>query len=189
MEHQLSDILSGCRQEIPAWQKILYERYYGFAYSVCMRYTSNNEDAIETMNDGFVKIFKGVAKFTEPEDNTNLPKAFMGWVKTIMINTSINHAKSVARKISWTATDDAAQNIASHQHSPISDISYTELVKMVQRLSPAYRNTFSLYAIEGFSHEEIAGILGISVGTSKSNLLKARKNLRKILDKTYAEKV
>lgn len=66
--------------------------------------------------------------------------------------------------------------------SPVDDMAYTDLVKLIQKLSPAYRNTFSLFAIEGFSHEEIAKTLGISVGASKSNLLKARKNLREMLE-------
>ncbi len=154
-----------------------------------MRYTADTEDTVEILNDGFVKVFRGILKFTESEDEIVLSKMFMSWLKTIMINTGINHSKSMARRISWSVNDEAANNMASHQHSPIESMAYNELVKLIQKLSPAYRNTFSLYAIDGFTHEEISGILGISVGTSKSNLLKARKNLRKLLEKTHAEKV
>lgn len=182
-------IIDGCRRQLPAWQRILYEQYYRFAISVCIRYAANNDDAAEILNDGFVKIFKAIHAFTEPEDKTILPKMFMAWVKRIMINTGINYSKALARKISWTAADASLNNIASHTQTPVEAMGYDELIKMVQKLSPAYRNTFCLYAVDGYTHEEIAAALGISVGTSKSNLLKARRNLRKMLNTTNAEKV
>ncbi|MGF7231761.1 RNA polymerase sigma factor [Arachidicoccus sp.] len=190
MEYQLSLILSGCKQDSPAWQKVLYEKYYGYAVSICMRYSANNEDTIEIMNDGFVKIFRSISRFIEPEDENILQKVFMSWFKTIMVNTGINHSKALARKISWTVTDEKMNNISSDNGRVSEDkMAYDELINLIRKLSPAYRNTFSLYALDGYTHEEISRILGISIGTSKSNLLKARKNLRKMLEKNHAEKI
>lgn len=177
----MPDILKGCKLGNAAWQKVLYEQYYGFAFSICMRYARNNEDALEILNDGFVKVFNSIEQLIETEDSVLLSKLFMGWLKKLMINTAINFKRSAARN-SFLNTYEPVREVNGHSHSPLDHLAYEELVKLIQNLSPAYRNTFSLYAIEGLKHEEIAEILGISVGASKSNLLKARKNLRKMLE-------
>lgn len=153
-----------------------------------MRYAANHEDAVEIMNDGFVKIFKAIVKFIEPDNDTALQKVFMSWLKIIMVNTGINHCKATARRISWSATEDQTDQVFYDDRSGEDKMAYEDLIKLIQKLSPAYRNTFNLYVIEGYRHEEIAGMLGVSVGTSKSNLLKARKNLRKMLEKIHGEK-
>lgn len=160
---------------------MLYEYYYGYAISICMRYASTGEDAIEMMNDGFVKVFKGVLSFVESGDDHTLPIIFMAWIKRIMINTCINHIKTMARRVSWTAADYTVNSVVADDEDPMESMAYDDLVKLVQQLSPAYRSVFCLFAIDGFTHEEIARILGVSVGTSKSNLLKARKNLQRML--------
>ncbi|WP_026309582.1 RNA polymerase sigma factor [Niabella aurantiaca] len=180
-EYSLSSIVGGCKLGIPSWQKRLYEQYFGFALSVCFRYTASREDALEVVNDGFVRVFRGIAHFQEPDDPDLLSKIFMSWLKRIMIHTGINHYKSAKRRAERTDTLSDQAGEASFR-SPVDGMAYTDLVKLIQKLSPAYRNTFSLFAIEGFSHEEIAKTLGISVGASKSNLLKARKNLREMLE-------
>lgn len=153
-----------------------------------MRYASNHEDAVEILNDGFVKVFKAIINFIEPEDKTVLNKVFMSWFKIIIINTGINYCKAAARRISWTAPGEQTNQVFYIDQSAENKMAYENLVKLIQRLSPSYRNTFNLYVIEGYKHEEIATMLGISVGTSKSNLLKARKNLRKMLEKIQAAK-
>lgn len=98
-----------------------------------------------------------------------------------MIHTSINHYQAAKRKADRVNSPPEQPEMQT-SGSAADDMAYLDLVKLIQRLSPAYRATFSLFAIEGFSHEEIAKTLGISVGTSKSNLLKARKNLRDMLE-------
>lgn len=188
-EYRLSIILSGCKQNDPVCQKALYERYYGYAASICMRYSASHDDALEIIDDGFLKIFKAINKFIAPADEISLQKVFMSWLKVIMINTCINYSKALARQISWTATEDHIHQISFEASGAVENLAYEDLVKLIQRLTPAYRNTFSLYVIEGFKHEEISKMLGISVGTSKSNLLKARKNLRKMLEQIHGEKL
>lgn len=187
MKYKLSELLEGCKQEKTIDQRILYESYYGYTYSVCYRFTENEGDALECLNDGFVKIFRNIHSFELPELEADNEKAFMGWIKRIMINTCLNNMKSRKRKVSWSKMDKQLEDEYSTKDNSIADISYKELLTLVQHLSPAYRSTFNLYVIEGLSHEEVAGMLGISVGTSKSNLLKARKILRKMLEKYYAK--
>lgn len=187
MKYKLPEILEGCKQEKTIDQRQLYESYYGYAYSVCYRFTENEGDALECLNDGFVKIFRNISSFELPGLEAEGEKAFMGWLKRIMINTCLNNMKSRKRKVSWGQMDKQLENEYGANDNSITDISYKELLTLIQQLSPAYRNTFNLYVIEGLSHEEVAGMLGISVGTSKSNLLKARKTLRKMLEKYYAK--
>ncbi|MGJ7031262.1 RNA polymerase sigma factor [Niabella hirudinis] len=180
-EYNLPSIVGGCKLGVPSWQKRLYEQYFGFALSICLRYTASKEEALEMANDGFVKVFRGIAHFQEPEDPALLSKIFMSWLKKIMIHTSINHYQAAKRKADRVNSPPEQPEMQT-SGSAADDMAYLDLVKLIQRLSPAYRATFSLFAIEGFSHEEIAKTLGISVGTSKSNLLKARKNLRDMLE-------
>lgn len=190
LQYDLSVVLNGCKQQTPAWQKVLYEHYYGFAISICMRYAPTGEDAIEIMNDGFVKIFKGIISFREPDDDQVLEKVLMAWIKRIMINTGINFSKSVAGYIFWTSREATMlSHVAAGNSSSDGNLRYEDLLKFIQRLSPAYRNTFCLYAIDGYTHEEIANLLGTSVGTSKSNLMKARRNLKKMLEKVDVARV
>lgn len=182
--HSLSTVVSGCKLGIPSWQKALYEQYYGFAFSICLRYASSKEDAIEMINDGFMRVFKGMNSFVEPEDQSLLSKIFMGWFKKIIINTCINYSKSSLKKESdYASNQDADQLQRETVGSALDNLEYMDLVQLIQKLSPAYRNTFSLYAIEGYTHEQISETLGISVGASKSNLLKARKKLKTMLEK------
>ncbi|SDD93118.1 RNA polymerase sigma factor [Niabella drilacis] len=180
-EYSLLSMVGGCKLGIPSWQKRLYERYFGFALAVCLRYTASREEALEMVNDGFVKVFRGIAHFREPDDPELLSRIFMSWLKKIMIHTSINHYQSAKRKADGIDSRPELPEAATPGNA-VDDMAYLDLIKLIQRLSPAYRATFSLFAIEGFSHEEIAKTLGISVGTSKTNLMKARKNLREMLE-------
>lgn len=189
MENNLAIILSGCKQGIPAWQKVLYEQYYGFAYTICIRYAPTKEDTTEIINDGFVNVFKGLSNFNFPENENELSPAFMGWLKRIMIHIGINHEKSHARQIAWRKPDLETEKIPSVHLNPLESLAYEELVKLIHKLSPAYRHVFSLFVLDGCSHEEIARITKTSIGTSKSNLLKARRQLRKMIEVIHAEEI
>ena len=188
-DHSLYDLILDCKQDMPVAQQLLYERFYSFGLSICLRYAKSNDEAMEILNDGFVKVFRSISGFIEPGSIDELSKLFMSWLKKIMINTGINYfkASNKASAIRVVETLNDKDEYANHNDS--DQLAYEELVKLIQRLSPAYRNTFCLYIIDGYKHEEIADMMGISVGASKSNLLKARKNLRKMLEIVYAEKV
>lgn len=118
-----------------------------------------------------MKIFKNIKKF-------DLAMPFKPWLRRILINTCINNFKK--KKLNFTERLEAA-NEYHDSEDILSGISYQEILDMIRQLSPAYRAVFNLHVIEGYKHEEIAEMLNISVGTSKSNLSKAKKNLQLIL--------
>lgn len=170
-DKELLKIIKGCRKRLRTSQKSLYKKFYAFGMSITFRYTGNKEEAVEVLNDGFMKIYQNIGKF-----KTKYP--FMPWFKKIILNTAINHFKKESRRMEDTYEEFPEKPI---QESIISGISYQELIGMVQKLPPAYRTVFNMFVIEGYKHEEIAEELEISVGASKSNLHKAKARLRKIL--------
>ncbi|MBX2931930.1 MAG: sigma-70 family RNA polymerase sigma factor [Chitinophagaceae bacterium] len=162
-------------------QKKLYYVFYEYASNICLRYAANREDTLEIINDGFLKMFKKLDNF-KPLHN-NIVASFKTWLKKIMIFTAIDHYR---KKIKQQNHDELNEtiSIASNDESQLERISYKEIISYIQNLSPAYRTVFCLFVIDGFTHEEIAKQLRISIGTSKSNLAKARVQLqRMIIDK------
>ena len=141
--------------------------------SICLPYADSRDEAAEILNDGFMKLFNSIQQF-------DLKKPLKPWLRAIMVNTAINHYRQKQRMIQAEEMDQANQE--SEAESIISGISYQEIIAMLQKLPPAYRVVFNLYVIEGYKHEEIANMLGINVGTSKSNLFKAKESLRNILN-------
>ncbi|MBB2146632.1 sigma-70 family RNA polymerase sigma factor [Pedobacter sp. LMG 31464] len=139
---------------------------------ICLRYAKNKDEAVEMINDGFMKVFMNIQKY-----DTERP--FKAWLSTIMINTSIDYYRNRIKQIEMEELNgkhemEDSENVLSH-------LNYEDLIRLVQKLSYAYRTVFNLFAIDGYSHEEISSMLSISVGTSKSNLFKARENLKKLL--------
>lgn len=132
------------------------------------------------VNDGFVKIFRNFEKF-QFRDMENLEMVLMGWMRMIMINTAIDHLRK--NNFLPEIGDISETTWAQEDKSQASDqvLMYKELVKQIKKLPPSYRTVFNLYVIDGLTHQEIADLLGISVGTSKSNLSKARVILQKIV--------
>jgi RNA polymerase sigma-70 factor (ECF subfamily) len=172
--NNLIQILEGCMKNDRKSQKLLYQQFFGYAMSICMRYTQNQADAVEVLNDSFMKVFTQLNKF----DQT---RSFKSWFRRILINASIDHLKSEMKHQFKMSLEENEKPL--EQPSVDQKISHEELIGLIQHLSPAYRSVFNLYVIDGYKHEEIAGMLGISVGTSKSNLAKARLNLRAMLKK------
>lgn len=165
-------IIKGCRKGERAYQKELYKAYYSYAMNICVLYSESREDAVETMNDGFMKIFQYISKF-------DLSRPFTPWLRRIMINAAIDRTR---KNIKFNDIRDINEaEGAAGSESIISGITHEEILTILQQLSPAYRTVFNLYAIEGYKHEEIANLLGISAGTSKSNYAKARKKLQELL--------
>jgi RNA polymerase sigma factor (sigma-70 family) len=168
-EVELQQIITGCLNQGRKEQKLLYKAFYGYAMNICLRYAGNRYEAAEIMNQGFFKIFKNLDKY-------QADKPFKAWVGRIMMNTSIDYYRSNL-KMAYTDDLDQAEEIAD-QDLADKKLNYNDLLNMIQQLPHAYRTVFNLYAIEGYTHEEIGNLLGISAGTSKSNLFKARDKLR-----------
>jgi len=171
--------VKGCARNDRDSQKKIYTAFYGYAMAVCERYTNNHDDAVEILNDGFLKIFKEIHRYTPAY--SDLVGSFKGWLRKIMIYTAIDHFRRNQKHRFMADIDNGTIQIASGGEDVVDRISYDEIIRSIQEVTPGYRTVFNLFVIEGFSHEEIAEKLGISVGTSKSNLSKARKQLQRIL--------
>jgi RNA polymerase sigma factor (sigma-70 family) len=160
-------------------QEKLYRAYYSYAMSICLRYTKSKDEAMEVCNDGFLKVFLKGAQFDDKYP-------FKAWLKRIMVNTAIDFNRKNQKH---TNHDDieTAYNVSSNYETPNDKLGYEELLKLIQKLNPTYQEVFNLYAIDGYSHEEISTMLGIPVGTSKSKLSRARESLRQMISKMTDE--
>ena len=152
--------------------KKIYEDHYSVMLPVCMRYASCEEDALDILHEGFIKVFRYIAKY---KAGTSLGS----WIRRIMINTSIDYYRREKRR--RTESLDNAYSLSSPTVDAVSSLSAQEIIKALQSLSPAYRSVFNLYVIEGYSHKEVADILSITESTSRSNLVKARTKLKELL--------
>lgn len=175
----LEYIIQGCIKANRDSQKQLYKLYYGLAMSICMRYSTHYTEAEEIVNDGFLKIFKKIDAF-EPSYQS-YEASFVGWIKKIFIHTAIDNYRKNNKSYTIPILDDSHLEISENSASPIDNMSYKEIIALVQKLSPTYRTVFNLFVLDGYKHEEISKQLNISVGTSKSNLAKARINIQKML--------
>lgn len=175
----LKQLLKDCADNKRDSQKQLYAMFYSYLMSICMRYAKNNDDAVEILNDGFLKIFREIGKFCSIHNSLNAD--FKGWIKRIVIYTAIDHYRKYDKHNHHAEITDAQLDTIDADESQLAKISYKEIIACVQQLSPAYRTVFSLFVLDGFSHEEIGEQLGIAIGTSKSNLSKARQHLQKML--------
>jgi len=169
---ELEVLIANCQKGKRAPQEELYLRFYNYAMSICLRYSRDREEALEIVNDGFIKVLRNLDKYT-------LGLSFKGWLRRIMINTAIDYYR---RNEKFYHSVDISY--ARHQQvteDALGKISEKEIIALIQLLPPSYRMVFNLFAIEGFKHHEIAQKLKISVGTSKSNLAVARSKLKKML--------
>lgn len=170
----IDQLLAGCIRGERVYQKQLYELYYGKMMAVCMRYTNNREEARDILHEGFIKVYRNLSRY-KPSHSLE------SWIRRIMINTAIDHYRKNKKYRNQVDLDYAAHKIEVSNHTPINQLSAQEIMKLVQQLPPAYRTVFNLYVVEGYNHREIGNKLGISEGTSKSNLSKARAKLRKLV--------
>ena len=180
---ELNEHIEGCVKNNRESQKIIYSSFYGYALTICERYAGNNDDAVEILNDGFLKIFKELHKF-RPSYADSMA-SFKGWLRKIMVYTAIDHYRKNKKHLLNGHMDPSMLQIAVQYESALDKMTYDEILKAVQLLSPAYRTVFNLFVIEGLSHDEISQKLGIAEGTSKSNLAKARMHLQRILLKEH----
>jgi RNA polymerase sigma-70 factor (ECF subfamily) len=173
-----TEIIKGCIKHDRASQKALYEMLYGKMMGVCMRYAKSRDEAKDMVQEGFLKVFNNIRNFAHNG-------SFEGWVRRIMVNTAIDHLRKNKHEyliVSTVRANDVADRPdESDEEDFLSNINKEDILKAVQQLTPAYRTVFNLYVIEGFTHKQIAEMLDINEGTSKSNLAKARFNLRKNL--------
>jgi RNA polymerase sigma-70 factor (ECF subfamily) len=173
-------IIDGCIRNEVRCQKILYERFYGYALKIAFRYIHRYEEAVDVTNDGFVKVFRNMERF-DYKDKVFPERLLMAWIKRIIINTSIDVLRKNKMEAEIDGIPEYVWEIADDNHQADQSLLFKELIGHVKELPPVYRVVFNMFVIDGCTHFEIAKSLGISVGTSKSNLSRARVIMQKII--------
>jgi RNA polymerase sigma-70 factor (ECF subfamily) len=176
--HQLpfdeKHIIRACQKQCPKAQRSLYETFAGKMLAVALRYTSGRLEAEDVLQESFIKVFKNISSFRQD-------CSLEAWIKRIVINTALKQNRS--KLYLFPALDVNELEEDYHESTEIvAQLHYEDLLAMVQKLAPRYRVVFNLYAIEGYQHHEIAEMLGISEGTSKSQYARAKQILREMLE-------
>lgn len=168
--HSINDILAGCKASNRQMQEMLYKQTAAKMFAVCMRYAKDSMEAEDVLQMGFVKIFEKIKEYRGEG-------SFEGWMRKIMVNTAIESYRKNLRSLTVVSIEDVFEQpqIGFDYHS----LGVQDLMKLIQNLADGYRIVFNMYAIEGYSHKEIAAELGISEGASKSQLSRARAILQK----------
>lgn len=174
----LSKIIKGCKAGKNDARGALYRMFSSKFYAICLRYSGNEEDAKDILQEGFIKIFDKIKQFSGKG-------SFEGWMVRIMINTALEKYRT--RHFLHNSDQEPVSIAENFSVEVTDDLSVNELLGIIQELSPQYRMVFNLYAIEGYSHKEISQMLHISEGTSKSNLARARGILQQKVKKHYSE--
>ncbi len=175
---EIKAILQACAKNDRKAQEKLFKLFYGKMLYVCLRYTNDRDTAQEIVQEGFIKVFEKISSF-------DLLGSFDAWIKRVMVNTSIDYLRK-NKKHAFTELNDNHSDTFNDEISVMADEIQYEMqremaLESIQELSPAYRTVFNLYFVEDYSHKEIAERLGISEGTSKSNLAKAKIRLKQIV--------
>ena len=163
-------------------QKQLYERYYGYAFKIAFRYIYRYDRVADVVNDSFVKLFRNIAHFVSEREG-EVEGRLMGWIKKIVVNTAIDELRRNHLMPEIGGIPESSWQEPQGSAGADNGLLYKELMVHVKNLPPSYGAVFNLYVIDGYSHPEIAELLGISVGTSKSNLFKAKAFLQKLINK------
>ena len=159
-------------------QEELYRRFSPRMYGVCLRYAGNAEEAQDILQEGFIKVYKKL-------DSYRAEGSFEGWIRRIFVNTAIEHFR---KKIYLQPITETEENTVEGKYLSVLDsLAEKDIIQLVQQLSPGYRTVFNMYVVEGYSHKQIAEILGISEGTSKSQLSRAKLILQDLV-KTFIER-
>lgn len=166
-------LIQACIEGNRYFQSRLYEIYAPKMFSTCLRYAKNREEAEEILQEGFVQVFKSLKNFK----NTG---SFEGWIKKIMVHCAVQQFRSKSKLYPLVNIDTAAIEKTGTEEI-ITQLGKKELLKMVQALPPGYRMVFNLYVFEGMKHREIAALLGIAEGTSKSNFSDAKAILQRVV--------
>jgi RNA polymerase sigma-70 factor (ECF subfamily) len=173
----ITGIIKGCIKRKQQYQRMVYDRYCGFALKIIFRYIYRYEKAVDVMNDGFVKLFANFERFRISEDEDN-EKLLLGYLKKIMINTAIDELRKENMMPEIGGIPEYVWNYSGKKDEADQQTLYKDIITMIKELPPQYRVVFNMYVIDGYNHIEIASLLKIPVGTSKSHLSKARLLLR-----------
>jgi len=173
-----SDLINGCKEGDRRMQEEMYRRLSPRMYAVSLRYASNAEEAEDILQEGFIKVFKKLDSFRGDG-------SFEGWVRRIFVNTAIEHFRR--KRYLQPVTEKEENTIEGKSLSALDGLAEKDILALIQELSPGYRTVFNMYVVEGYTHKEIGDMLGISEGTSKSQLSRAKVILQEMVRKFLDE--
>ena len=174
IDDDIQVLIEGCKKNDRKAQGLLYSKFYVQMAALCARYVSNQQDAAQVLNDGFLKVFRKIHSYDAAKAGLST------WIGKIMINTAINFLRT--NKIIYASDESAIAEEAAIETSIIQKLDAEELRSLIRQLPKATQLVFNLYTVDAFNHREIAEMLGISEGTSKWHLSEARKQLRKSIE-------
>ncbi|MCA6466910.1 MAG: sigma-70 family RNA polymerase sigma factor [Chitinophagaceae bacterium] len=163
------EIIEGCKNKDPRSQRELFDRFAGKMMGVCLRYANDASEAEDMLQDAFLRIFQHIDQF-------KFEGAFEGWVRRVVVNAAIRTIEK--KKIQYKELEENMYDVPRVEATAYNHLNQEELLKLINQLPDGYRMVFNLSAIEGYSHEEIGVMLNIQPGTSRSQLVKARKMLQ-----------
>lgn len=176
-ENDFESVLTACLAGNSQAQRYLYKQFFSYSKSICLRYTSNTEEAEEVLNEAFLKVFNNLAKYDPAHP-------FKAWLRTIMVNTAISHYRKNKRYNEDTvALEDAPY--PRFEEDIVSRITADEILQIIQQIKPVYKNVFLLYVVEGYNHREIADLLQINEATVRSHYVRARARLQHLIKQNY----
>jgi len=166
------ELVKGCIRNDRRFQELLYRRYFAKMMAMCLRHTHDREQAMDIVNNGFLRVFKKLHTF-------QFKGSLEGWVRRLVYHSISDYFRKNAKYIQHIVLEEKDN---SQPEKAYQNLFFEDILKMVDRLPPATKDVFRLYAIEGYTHKEIAVNLGISEGTSKWHLSNARAKLRSMLE-------
>ena len=164
------ELIRGCQRRHPPSQEALYRRHWSFAMSVCLRYAPSRDDALEVAHDAFLKAFRSI-------DSVDPERPFRAWFRQVLVRCAVDHHRSTRRHHA-TLVPEADPPEASVPADGLGALEAGEILALLGALPEVQRDVFNLYEVDGYSHDEIADLLGIAPGTSRSHLTRARRRLR-----------
>lgn len=168
---KLEKLIQGCKKKDKKAQEQLYHLFSGKFFTLCLKYSSNYDQAKDNLQEGFLKIFNNISQFKGKGN-------FEGWMTRIIINTTLKEYQN--KTIFLTINEEQLEEPEIEIEEGVLSIDF--LLKIIQELPERYRLVFNLFSMDGFSHQEISELLGISLGTSKSNLARARQKLKEKIE-------
>ncbi|WPU93079.1 RNA polymerase sigma factor [Mucilaginibacter sabulilitoris] len=168
------EIISQCKTGSLKYQEMLYKLFYGYAMGISLRYSLNRDDALEAVNDAFIKVFNAI-------HNYNIDKPFKAWLRTIVVNTAIDRRRKDLKFQLNVDLDNAAP--ISSSIGTVDNLNVQDILKLMSELPAIQLTIFNLYEIDGYNHDEIANMLTIPVSSSRVYLSRAKERLRKMLKK------
>ena len=175
------DLLNACKKGDVRAQRIFYDQYKGKMFVLCLRYSNSREDAEDILQEGFIKVFRDLGQYRGQG-------SLEGWIRKVVLRVALDHLRKQKRMIQTTDISEQEFRLPSDDFEfEEGDENAKGLIKLMQKMPVGFRTVLNLYVLEGYTHPQIAEVLGISVETSKSQLNRAKKYLKNLLENSLTK--